>query len=66
MVGGCVCNVVGPGSLCIDLGLVNLDLRLGICVILGKDLFEIGHRLADIAVSVARGVDNGRSRIGGL
>ena len=65
MVGGCVCNVVGPGSLCIDLGLVNLDLRLGICVILGKDLFEIGHRLADIAVSVARGVDNGRSRIGG-
>ena len=58
-----VCNIVLADLLGVHLGLVDRELGLGIGIVDGEDLLEVGHSLADIAVAVAGSVYSRRGLI---
>ena len=65
MVFGGVGHLVFSGGLGVDLGFIDGELHVGVCVILGEDLLEIRDGLAHIAVAVAGGVDDRSGLVGG-
>ena len=51
-------DIILAGLLCVDLGLIDRQLRLGVCVINGEHLFKVRNCFADITITVAGSVDN--------
>ena len=56
-------HIVFADLLCVNLGLIDRQLRLRVCVINGEHLFKVRNCFADITITVAGSVDNRRGLV---